>query len=186
MAFKLFLGLLVVLFCADVAFGLTIVSRSEWVAAAYRGTKATLANGKSYVIIHHTAGAYCSTKAACITQMKNIQNYHQNTQGWDDIGYNFLIGGDGLVYEGRGWNVVGVHASGYNSLSIGISFMGNYNNDKPNAAQITAAKELLAAAVSRGQIVSGYTMYGHRQVSATECPGTNLWNEIKTWSNWKA
>ncbi|XP_075155914.1 peptidoglycan-recognition protein SC2-like [Haematobia irritans] len=186
MAFKLFLGLLAVLFCTDVAFGLTIVSRSEWGAAAYKGTKATLANGKSYVIIHHTAGAYCSTKAACITQMKNIQNYHQNTQGWADIGYNFLIGGDGLVYEGRGWNVVGVHASDYNSISLGISFMGNYNNDKPNAAQITAAKELLAAAVSRGQIVSGYTMYGHRQVSATECPGTNLWNEIKTWPNWKA
>ncbi|XP_061387209.1 peptidoglycan-recognition protein SC2-like [Musca vetustissima] len=182
---KFFLGLLAVLFCADAAFGLTIISRKEWGAAPAKNALDKLANGKSYVIIHHTAGVFCTTKSACITQMQNIQSYHQKTQGWADIGYNFLIGGDGNIYEGRGWNVVGVHASGYNSLSLGISFMGNYNNDKPTAAQIKAAKNLLAEAVSRGQIIAKYTLYGHRQVSATECPGTNLWNEIKTWANWK-
>ncbi|XP_023296046.2 peptidoglycan-recognition protein SC2-like [Lucilia cuprina] len=119
-------------------------------------------------------------------QMRNIQHYHQKTLGWADIGYNFLIGGDGNIYEGRGWNVLGAHASNWNSKSIGISFMGNYHKDKPTAAQIAAAKSLLAAAVSRGQIKSGYILYGHRQVGNTDCPGNNLYAEIKKWSNWKA
>lgn len=41
--------------------------------------------------------------------------------------YSFLIGEDGLVYEGRGWNTVGAHSGPtWNPLSLGISFMGNY------------------------------------------------------------
>lgn len=41
--------------------------------------------------------------------------------------HSFLIGEDGLVYEGRGWDTQGAHAGGgWNSKSIGISFMGNY------------------------------------------------------------
>ncbi|XP_037810771.1 peptidoglycan-recognition protein SC2-like [Lucilia sericata] len=182
---KVLVGLLAVLVCAHAVCGVTIISKSEW-GGAPATSKTSLANGLSYAVIHHTAGAYCSTKASCMQQMRNIQSYHQKTLGWADIGYNFLIGGDGNIYEGRGWNVMGAHATNWNSKSIGISFMGNYNNDKPTAAQISAAKNLLAAAVSRGQIKSGYILYGHRQVGSTECPGNNLYNEIKKWSNWKA
>ena len=39
--------------------------------------------------------------------------------GWSDIGYNFLVGEDGNIYEGRGWGKVGAHARGHNSDSIG-------------------------------------------------------------------
>ena len=42
-----------------------------------------------------------------------------NTNGWDDIGYNFLVGEDGRVYEGRGWYRQGAHALNFNSNSIG-------------------------------------------------------------------
>lgn len=177
--------LLAVVLCAQAVFGVTIISKSQWGGRAATG-KTTLANSLSYVVIHHTAGNYCSTRSACETQLRNIQSYHMDSLGWADIGYNFLIGGDGNVYEGRGWNAVGAHATNWNSKSIGISFLGNYNNDKMTSAQITAAKGLIADAVSRGQIISGYTLYGHRQVGSTECPGTNVWNEIRTWSNWKA
>ena len=37
----------------------------------------------------------------------------------DDIRYNFLIGQDGVIYEGRGWGVVGQHTKGENSMSVG-------------------------------------------------------------------
>ncbi|SPP74324.1 peptidoglycan-recognition protein SC2 [Drosophila guanche] len=179
------LVLLAVFLFAQAALGVNIISKSQWGGRAAK-SKTTLGSYLSYAVIHHTAGNYCTTQSACQTQLKNIQNYHMDSLGWADIGYNFLIGGDGNVYEGRGWNAVGAHATNWNSKSIGISFLGNYNSDKITSAQITAAKGLLADAVSRGQIVSGYTLYGHRQVSATECPGTNIWNEIRTWSNWKA
>ncbi|XP_037953442.1 peptidoglycan-recognition protein SC2-like [Teleopsis dalmanni] len=182
---KSFFCLVAVLLCAQTVFGITIISKSEW-GGRNPTSKSTLASGLSYAVIHHTEGSSCSTKAACIQQMKNIQSYHMDSLGWADIGYNFLIGGDGNIYEGRGWNVLGAHASNWNSKSLGISLMGNFNNYSPTAVQISAAKELLAYAVTKGQITSGYILYGHRQVGSTDCPGTYLYSEIKSWSHWKA
>ena len=40
-------------------------------------------------------------------------------KGWNDIGYTFLVGEDGNVYEGRGWDIVGAHCPWYNFRSIG-------------------------------------------------------------------
>lgn len=185
MFFKNLFSLLIFFFAVQAIWAVKIISKAEWGAKpATRNT--TLPNGLYYAVIHHTAGDNCFTKATCILEIQGIQNYHQNILGWDDIGYNFLIGGDGNIYEGRGWNVLGAHALNWNSKSIGICLMGNYNNDQPTEDQIKAAKEILAEAVSRGQITSNYILKGHRQVGATECPGNNLFNEIKTWSHWQA
>ncbi|XP_036334551.1 peptidoglycan-recognition protein SC2 [Rhagoletis pomonella] len=185
MAYKTLFPLCVVLCCLNAAFGVNIISKSQW-GGRTATSKTNLANSLAYTVIHHTAGNYCSTQSACFKELRSMQNYHMDTLDWADIGYNFLIGGDGQVYEGRGWNTVGAHATNWNSKSIGISFMGNYNNVQPTAAQISAAKNLLADAVSRGQLKAGYILYGHRQVGTTECPGTNLYAQIKTWSNWRA
>ncbi|XP_030382253.1 peptidoglycan-recognition protein SC1a/b-like [Scaptodrosophila lebanonensis] len=176
---------LAVLLCGQYTEGVNIISKAQWGGRAptYR---VALGNYLNYAIIHHTAGAYCETFAACSQQMRNVQSYHMDSLGWPDIGYNFLIGGDGNVYEGRGWNSMGAHAAEWNSWSIGISFMGNYNYDTLEPNMISAAKELLQDAVNRGQLSSGYVLYGHRQVSATECPGTHIWNEIRSWTHWSA
>jgi len=40
-------------------------------------------------------------------------------EGNDDIKYNFLIDQSGVIYEGRGWGVVGEHTKGKDSRSIG-------------------------------------------------------------------
>ena len=45
---------------------------------------------------------------------------------FDDIGYNFLIGGDGIVYEGRGWNKQGAHTKGNNFKKISYRLEINY------------------------------------------------------------
>ena len=44
---------------------------------------------------------------------------------------SFLIGGDGNVYEGRGWNVQGAHTSNYNDVGYGYCFIGSYKNITP-------------------------------------------------------
>jgi N-acetylmuramoyl-L-alanine amidase len=49
-----------------------------------------------------------------------------NNNGWADIGYNFVVGEDGNIYEGRGWNAKGAHAPAYNGRSIGICIIGDF------------------------------------------------------------
>jgi peptidoglycan recognition protein len=101
------------------------VTRAEWGARA-----PTNANYHAvpvpYVVIHHGAGGACSTPDDCAAVVRSVQNYHMDTNGWSDIGYSFLVGGDGNVYEGRGWDTVGAHAPGYNSNSQGINFLGDF------------------------------------------------------------
>ncbi|XP_063368590.1 peptidoglycan-recognition protein LB-like isoform X1 [Cydia amplana] len=135
-----------------------------------------------YVTIHHTyIPAACFTAEQCKSAMRSIQTYHQDDQGWNDIGYNFAIGSDGAVYEGRGWSAVGAHAVGVNSQSIGIVFIGDYVSDLPPPKSLQAAKDLIAIGVKAGFISPSYHLIAHRQVSATECPGQSLYTEITSW-----
>ena len=60
--------------------------------------------------------------------MRQIQRMHQNNNGWNDIGYSFVIGGDGNIYVGRGFNVVGAHAPKYNNKSVGICMLGDWTS----------------------------------------------------------
>ncbi|XP_055905697.1 peptidoglycan-recognition protein SC2-like [Eupeodes corollae] len=160
-----------------------IIKKAEW-GGLTAVAKNALENNLQYVVIHHSAGAYCNTTEKCKEQMRNMQSYHMNTLGWDDIGYNFGIGADGNIYEGRGFGIQGAHASSWNGKSIGIMFIGNYNDHTPTDSQILKANELLTEAVSQGHLSSNYTLYGHRQVGSTECPGNKLFKEIQKWSHW--
>ncbi|OCT66138.1 peptidoglycan recognition protein 1 [Xenopus laevis] len=162
-----------------------IISRASWGASPSK-CQARLPRALKYVIIHHTAGASCTTESACKAQARSIQNFHMKTNGWCDIGYNFLIGEDGQIYEGRGWQTVGAHAKNYNSNSIGISFMGTFTNRVPNSVAQQAAKNLINCAVAKNVINTDYTLKGHRDVSSTECPGTSFYNLIKNWPHFKA
>ncbi|XP_018419661.1 PREDICTED: peptidoglycan recognition protein 1-like [Nanorana parkeri] len=162
----------------------TIVSRAQW------GGKTPTCKRMSVpvpnVIIHHTEGAFCSSRSTCSAQARNIQNYHINTNKWCDIGYNFLIGEDGAVYEGRGWTTIGAHATTYNPISIGISFIGSFTDRAPNNAALNAAKQLIACGVAKNFIRSNYVLKGHRNVMSTSCPGDSLYKVIKGWPRFAA
>eukprot|EP00058_Branchiostoma_floridae_P016707 XP_002602195.1 hypothetical protein BRAFLDRAFT_76882 [Branchiostoma floridae] len=66
-------------------------------------------------------------------RVKEIQQDHMD-DGWDDIGYNFLIDGYGNVYVGRGWDNTGAHTACCNSIAIGINFLGYFEDDLPTSA----------------------------------------------------
>ncbi|XP_013792255.1 peptidoglycan-recognition protein SC2-like [Limulus polyphemus] len=165
--------------CDDVS----IVTRSQWGA---RGPKSqsSLQTPVGKILIHHTAGATCNSQSSCSRVVRNIQMYHMNTKKWSDIGYNFLIGGDGKVYEGRGWKTRGAHSPGYNSKSLGISFIGNYQEETPSSGMLQAAKTLAECGVSKGYITSSHTVHGHRDAKCTDCPGNKLYDVIKRWTNY--
>lgn len=40
-----------------------------------------------YVIVHHTVTAACTKKAKCAEILSNIQTYHMDQLGFDDIAY---------------------------------------------------------------------------------------------------
>jgi peptidoglycan recognition protein len=119
----LIITIIICLFCAACP---NIVSRSEWGARAPTSIS-YLSNPVPYVVIHHAESASCSSQSSCTSMVQGFQDYHMDSNGWSDIGYNFLVGGDGNIYEGRGWERVGAHAPGYNSNSMGICFIGSYS-----------------------------------------------------------
>ncbi|KAL3284287.1 hypothetical protein HHI36_018445 [Cryptolaemus montrouzieri] len=163
---------------------LKIVSRLEWLAQPPFKEVNTLKTPVPYVIISHTATENCSSQAQCKFQVRNIQTYHMESNGWWDIGYNFLVGGDGEVYFGRGWNKEGAHTYGYNIRSIGISFIGTFISMVPPGYQLIACKKLIQKGVDLGYIQKDYKLVGARQLQTTKSPGEALYREIQTWPHW--
>ncbi|KAL6116369.1 pglyrp1 [Pungitius sinensis] len=151
-----------------------IVSRQQWGAAAPK-KKETLKGSAQRVVIHHTALPACKDQKECMKRLVSIQRTHMTERGFDDIGYNFLVGGDGAVYEGRGWGVVGAHAKGNNHDSLGIAFMGNFKEDTPSPEAMSSVKRLLESGARRGLLRPQFTVLGHRDLGQTECPGAKLY-----------
>ncbi|KAG8226176.1 hypothetical protein J437_LFUL012351 [Ladona fulva] len=162
---------------------LDIVSREEWSA---KPPKSIIRFEKpvDYVIIIHTATYTCKTKEECIKLLRIIQFFHMESRGWSDISYNFLIGGEGRIYEGRGWDTVGGHSKGYDSVSLGLSLIGIFCEQTPPEIQISAAQELIQEGVRLGKISPDYKLVGHRQISPTESPGEMLYQELQKWDHW--
>lgn len=116
---------------------------------------------------------------------RQIQALHIDSNDiGDDIGYNFLIGGDGAVYEGRGWDLVGAHTYPRNTGYVGIAFVGDFRTDQPSKPQLNAAKLLLAEGVKLGKLDPDYKLYGQMQLVLSESPGKNLFEIIQKWSHW--
>ncbi|MBD3156973.1 hypothetical protein GF369_04055 [Candidatus Peregrinibacteria bacterium] len=139
----------------------------------------------SKIFIHHTGSQANLDNPEQI--VRDIYHSHTITRGWGDIGYNYLIGPEGTVYEGRygGDNVVGAHVGPMgNRGSIGIALLGNYDtNPVPEKAR-QALIQLLAEKTRkfdidpegkrhfRGETIPNIT--GHESVMNTTCPGKHL------------
>ncbi|XP_052231306.1 peptidoglycan-recognition protein SC2-like isoform X2 [Dreissena polymorpha] len=160
----------------------TIVTRAEWGANACKSVN-YMGTPVSVVFIHHTAMSECHTQDACAEEMRVIQRFHQVDRGWDDIGYNFLIGQDGRAYEGRAWDRIGAHTKGWNDVAIAFSIMGDFSNKLPNAAALDAVKAMIDLGIKLGKITPNYKLYGHRDAGTTECPGQTLYELIRTWDH---
>ncbi|CAO2599008.1 Peptidoglycan recognition protein 4, partial [Lemmus lemmus] len=98
---------------------------------------------------------------------------------------SFLVGQDGGVYEGVGWNSQGSRTEGYNDIALSITFMGVFTGSSPNSAALEAAQDLIQCAVDKGYLTPNYLLMGHSDVSNTLSPGQALYNIIKTWPHFK-
>ncbi|KAJ8712948.1 hypothetical protein PYW08_008252 [Mythimna loreyi] len=160
------------------------VKREEWGARNPRDTT-PLHIPVPLVVIHHTSTVpRCFDREACSDSMRQIQDYHMDVKNWWDIGYNFGVGSDGAVYEGRGWDNLGAQSLHFNEVSIGITLIGNWSLEVPPANQLSAVNALLQAGVDLGYLFPDYQLFGHRDVRDTQCPGDALYQEIQTWPHY--
>ncbi|CAH2103964.1 unnamed protein product [Euphydryas editha] len=136
------------------------------------------------VIIGHTEGYYCNQRFHCIEQMIKIQQDHT----WlsrNDIIPNFLVGGNGDVFEGRGANVLGAMVKDYNRKSISIMFIGNYVVDQTDQLQFNHTQILVDRLVKIGVLRPDYVLRGQCQVdSLTISPGQNVMDRLSFFPHW--
>ena len=144
-----------------------IISREEWGAAPPRFIPRRTPWNKSVDLwLHHTAGPQSQTP-------KQIQAFHQGpSRGWSDVGYNYLIDFDGTVYEGRGREVWGAHSPGKNG-EPSVALIGDYSTTRPSDAQYRAVYELR-------DYLGVNRVRGHRENTATSCPGDAAYSAIVT------
>lgn len=130
------------------------------------------------ITVHHTAEARDDFTVSDPDYMRVIDRFHQKQRGWACIGYHFVIGLDGTIYEGRPLTLQGAHVRSHNPRNIGIALMGNCEQKSPSQAQVDA----LAASVTALQTyysIPKDRLYGHRDLGQTVCPGRKLYDIIK-------
>ena len=101
-----------------------MLSREVWGAnEAIRRAPPSYAPSVQFALVHHTAGTNSYTASQSAAIVRGIEIYHVKGNGWNDIGYNFLVDKYGQVFEGRYGGVdkpvIGAHAEGFNTGSVG-------------------------------------------------------------------
>ncbi|XP_017886197.1 peptidoglycan-recognition protein SB1-like [Ceratina calcarata] len=162
-----------------------IISRQNWHARQPVERELLEVTPTPYVVIHHGGEPkYCYDEKTCSAIVRQYQNFHIDDRHWFDIGYSFVIGEDGNVYEGRGWDYVGAHAPGYNTQSIGICIIGDFSNFVPNEKALKTLNDLIKYGVKLRKIRGDYHILGHRQARSTLCPGTAFYKYVQTLPRW--
>jgi N-acetylmuramoyl-L-alanine amidase len=153
--------------------GYVLVARSKWTKNVPRSNSRPIGR-VTRITIHHTAEHGSVATLPDIEVVRRIENYHRNGRKWCAIGYHYLIGKDGRVYEGRPANLQGAHVLSENENNIGISMMGDFQNKLPSTRQLAALKAFLEDTRDRFK-VSKNRVYGHRDLNRSVCPGDALY-----------
>lgn len=143
------------------------------------------------LIVHHTATG--NGDAHPEATVRAIYRYHAVTQGWGDIGYNFLIDEAGRIYKGRhshwhntahdsvagvdekGHGVIAAHAKHFNRGSVGVALLGTLTGQDATPAAKQALEDLLVWKADRHGIdpngASSYTTSDGRRTNPPNIAG---------------
>ncbi|MBV8984941.1 MAG: peptidoglycan recognition protein [Acidimicrobiia bacterium] len=177
--------------------------RSSWGA---RPPKVNPSYGSTVqmAFIHHTVNSNTYAPGDVPGILRSIQAYHMDSNGWDDIGYNFLVDRFGGVWEGRAGGVdrpvVGAHTLGFNTNSTGIAVIGDFTSAQAPPVAIDSAAQLIGWKLGlsgvdpagttvmtsgdsgsrwpQGTPVRLNDVSGHRDANYTDCPGDGLYGQL--------
>ncbi|WP_030233307.1 MULTISPECIES: N-acetylmuramoyl-L-alanine amidase [unclassified Streptomyces] len=182
-----------------------VTSRSAWGAdESLVKDPPTYTSATKAMFVHHTAGTNDYTCSESASVVRGVFLYHVRSNGWNDIGYHFLVDKCGTVFEGRAGGidkpVLGAHTYGFNTATSSVSVLGDYGKTTVNSAvrasiaKVAAWKlglygidptgtVVLTAGADNGKYTSGqkvtlHRVSGHRDGYPTECPGKNLYGDL--------
>jgi hypothetical protein len=156
----------------------------------------------THLIIHHTATSNNATDWPAV--VRAIWTDHKYNNGWGDIGYNWLIDPNGVIYQGRSWwingddtpkDIIGAHFCGKNAYTVGIALLGTFTTVSPTTSALNSLKNILAWKCDQKGIDPLGTTYhpptglqlknisGHKDGCTTECPGDNLYAQLPSIRN---
>lgn len=169
-----------------------VISRTAWGCPQGQSSPAwaPVYRPVTHVIIHHTVNDNIVSDWAAV--VRSVWQFHTFSNGWGDIGYNFLIDPNGVVYEGRagGDRVVGGHFCGQNNGTLGVAMIGTFTSARPTQRALNALNNLLAWKIDSYNLDpagSSYhassaltlnTISGHRDGCQTSCPGSGMYDLI--------
>jgi hypothetical protein len=183
----------------------TIVGRAQWGAdESIRTWRPEYAPTLKAATIHHTADGNGYTADQVPAIMRSMYAYHAQTRGWGDIGYNVIVDKYGRIFEGRFGGltstVIGAHAGGFNTGTFGVSMLGNYAEVDTPQPMLDAVADVVAwklglygvdpngqtrltsgggtSKYAAGSVVTLPTVFAHRDVGNTACPGQYAYNRM--------
>ena len=183
-----------------------IITRKQWGADESIREPTYVDPTVKAAFIHHTASSTAYTAAQAAAMIRGIYSYAVLSEGYADMPYNFLVDKFGRIYEGRkGSMAAAVHGGatgGFNTDSMAVSALGNFETSAAPSAMVDAIARLLAwrlAAFYRdprghatltdadggtkfpvGQQVRFGVINGHRDADLTACPGGHLYAQLAT------
>lgn len=125
--------------------------------------RAKRARAWRYIVWHTAAHGNPQTKQVFDTTAAQIDAWHK-AQGWNKIGYHFVVRLNGDIEEGRALNEVGAHTRGLNSQAIGICFSGHGDLQPLTEAQMSKGIALTVA-LCRLYNIPARNVIGHREVN---------------------
>ncbi len=96
-----------------------------------------------------------------------VHAFHKNSRGWNGIGYNWWIGFDGTIYEGRGFHY-GAGVEGHNHDSLHVGYQGDFTQQKMTDAQLASGIALNTWLMEK---YPSAKVVGHKELASTSCPG---------------
>ena len=130
------------------------------------------------IVLHYSA-----TPSDRDVTAKEINEWHK-ARGFRMIGYHYVVRLDGTVEQGRPEEIIGAHVKGHNSNSIGVCYIGGLKgNSKKGSNTMTEAQEASVIGLIQ-DLLQRYPqscVYGHRDLTATQCPGFDVskwWKKV--------
>ncbi len=184
-----------------------IIARRSWALGVSPPRVAPEYGSVRMAFVHHTENPNGYAAGEVPAMLRAIYAFHTYTNGWNDIGYNFVVDLYGRIFEARAGGiteaVTGAHAGGYNYISTGVSVLGTFSSVPISAAARHALQSLLAwklplhGVPAQGKVAvrvnpagAQFSKYradarvvlphiaGHRDGDSTECPGDVLYGEL--------